>query len=182
MNMRYPVKNGVLKSLRRLSVLGVLLITSCAFYSFKGTIPSHLKNLKIDLFDNRTAEFNIDQDLDQAITNRLLENRLLALSSAPDADSHIEGVIKAVRDDPSTYDKAENVLEYRLVLTGEVKWVDDTLNKPIYQKDFNEYGTYNSEVENAKLTTAEQRSRDDAKTEAIGKVVDLIVESMTEGW
>ena len=104
------------------------------------------------------------------------------MSSSPNADSHIEGVIQSIQDVPSTYDQQENVLEYRFTIRGEVKWIDDTLDKPIFSKNFNEYGTYNSETQNATLAPDEQRSRDDAKVEAIGKIVDLIVESMTEGW
>lgn len=185
--MTFPVKNRAhLKFMRRRGILLVLVLiaiqSGCGFYSFKGTIPAHLKSLRIDQFENRTAEFDIDQDLDNALNNRLLQNRLLPLTSSPDADSHLEGVITAVEDVPSTYDKSENVLEYRLQLKGKVTWMDDTTRKPLYEKNFNEYGSYYSEIENAKLTPDAQRTREDAKEEAIRKFVDRIVESMTEGW
>lgn len=187
MSMTFPVKNhGHRNLMRTRSAVLVLVILSfyagCGFYSFKGTIPAHLKSLRIDALENRTAEFNIDQDLDNALNNRLLQNRLLPLTSSPEADSHIEGVITALEDVPSTFDKNENVLEYRLLLKGQVTWTDDTTNKPLYEKNFNEYGSYYSEIENAKLTPDAQRTREDAKEEAIRKFVDRIVESMTEGW
>ncbi|MCF7798099.1 MAG: hypothetical protein K9N11_07345 [Lentisphaeria bacterium] len=185
--MTYPVKNRVRRNAPHLIGLALTLLmaglwTGCAYYSFKGTIPVHLKNLRIESFENRTAEFNIDQDLDNELNNRLLQSRLLSVTSAPDADSHIEGIITEVEDVPSTYDKSENVLEYRLQLKGQVKWIDDTTGKPLYDKRLNEYGSYFSEVENAKLSPDAQRTRADAKAEAIRKFVDRIVESMTEGW
>lgn len=165
-----------------LAVISFVSLAGCAYYSFKGTIPAHLESLRIDPFENRTAEFNIDQDLDNALNNRLLQNRLLPVTSSPDADSHIEGIITAVEDVPSTYDKSENVLEYRLQLKGQVKWMDDTTGKPLYDKHLNEYGSYFSEIENSNLTPDAQRTREDAKEEAIRKFIDRIVESMTEGW
>jgi len=56
------------------------------------------------------------------------------------------------------------------------------MNKPLFSKNINEYGTYFSEIENSQLSTDAQRNRDDAKVEAIRKIVDRIIESMTEGW
>lgn len=182
MNTEYPVKKRALSLSVGIFLVLLQVLTYCAFYSFKGTIPVHLKNLRLDPFENRTAEFNIELEVDEALNTRLLQNRLLPLTSSPEADSHLEGVIKSIADVPSTYDKNENVTEYRLQISGQVVWQDDTTNKPLFNKNLNEYGTYFSEIENSQLSTDAQRNRDDAKAEAIQKIVDRIIESMTEGW
>lgn len=182
MNTTYPVKKRALSFSVGIFLILLQVLTHCAFYSFKGTIPVHLKNLRLDPFENRTAEFNIEQEVDDALNTQLLQNRLLPLSSSPEADSHIEGVIQTVADVASTYDKNENVTEYRLNITAQVLWQDDTLNKPLFKKTLKEYGTYFSEIENSQRDSDTQRNRDDAKAEAIQKIIDRIIESMTEGW
>ncbi|HCW75073.1 MAG TPA: hypothetical protein DHU63_00885 [Candidatus Marinimicrobia bacterium] len=182
MNTEYPVKKRALSLSVGIFLILLQVLTHCAFYSFKGTIPTHLKNMRLEPFENRTAEFNIELEVDEELNTRLQQTRLLTLTTSPEADSHIEGVIKSISDIPSTYDKSENVTEYRLQISGQVIWQDDTMNKPLFSKNINEYGTYFSEIENSQLSTDAQRNRDDAKVEAIRKIVDRIIESMTEGW
>ncbi|NQV15814.1 hypothetical protein HQ531_10190, partial [bacterium] len=50
------------------------------------------------------------------------------------------------------------------------------------KKNYTVFGTYFSEDENAQRSDAEKLLREDAYAEAIEKLIDLIIESMTEEW
>ncbi|SVB27048.1 uncharacterized protein METZ01_LOCUS179902 [marine metagenome] len=53
--------------------LALLLFFSCNFYSFKGSIPAHIKSVVISPIENTTSEFLITDLLNE----KLLESMLL---------------------------------------------------------------------------------------------------------
>ena len=49
-----------------------LLTIRCGIYSFSGsTLPSHLKTVGVPIFENRTAEFGIDQQITDIIIDAI---------------------------------------------------------------------------------------------------------------
>ncbi len=163
-------------------LFATLFISGCGLYSFKGSIPDHLHDVELITFKNLTTEFAVESDIEEALTQRMLNERLLSLSSKSKPDSHIEGKINSITDKPNSFDENENILEYRLEFRGEVIWYDHIRNKEIFKKKFMVFGTYFSEDENAKRSETEQLVREDAYTETIEKLIDFIIESMTEEW
>ncbi|NQV30356.1 MAG: hypothetical protein HQ508_05665 [Candidatus Marinimicrobia bacterium] len=170
--------------LKRISALSasVLFLTACGIYSFKGSIPDHLHDVELITFKNMTTEFAVETDIEEALTERMLKEQLLSLSAKASPDSHIEGKINSITDKPNSFDESENILEYRLTFSGEVIWYDHIRKAQLFKKNFNVFATYFSEDENAKRSDAEQLTREDAYAETIDKLIDLIIESMTEEW
>jgi len=162
--------------------LCLLLITGCGIYSFKGSIPDHLHDVELITFKNMTTEFAVETDIEEALTERMLNEQLLSLSAKESPDSHIEGKINTITDKPNSFDESENILEYRLEFRGEVIWYDHIREAELFKKNFTVFGTYFSEDENAKRSEAEQLTREDAYAETIEKLIDFIIESMTEEW
>ncbi len=160
----------------------LLVLLGCGIYSFKGSIPDHLHDLELITFKNLTTEFAVETDIEEALTERMLNEQLLPLSAKETPDSHIEGKINSITDKPNSFDENENILEYRLELRGEVIWYDHLRDLQLFKKNYVVFGTYFSEDENAKRSDAEQLQREDAYEEAIEKLIDLIIESMTEEW
>ncbi|MCF7822879.1 MAG: hypothetical protein K9N35_01775 [Candidatus Marinimicrobia bacterium] len=158
------------------------LFLGCGFYSFKGSIPDHLSDVEIMTFKNLTTEFAVESDIEDALTERLLKEQLLPLSSKESPDSHIEGKINSILDKPNSFDENENILEYRLEFLGEIMWYDHIRDTELFKKNFTVFGTYFSEDQNATRSDGEKREREDAYAEAIEKLIDLIIESMTEEW
>ena len=171
-------------ALRKILDLFIILsfLTGCGVYSFKGSIPDHLHDVELVTFRNLTTEFAVETDIEEALTNRLLNEQLLPLSRKEIPDSRIEGKITTIKDVPNSFDESENILDYRLEFKGEVTWYDVVRDEPLFNKKFVVFGTYFSEDENAKRAPSEQVERADAYQEAIDKLIDLIVESMTEEW
>ena len=164
------------------SILITLLVTGCGIYSFKGSIPDHLHDVELVTFKNLTTEFAVETDVEEALTERMLNEQLLSLSAKDSPDSHIEGKINTINDKPNSFDENENILEYRLEFRGEVIWYDHIRDTEIFKKSFTVFGTYFSEDENAKRSDDEKLTREDAYDETIEKLIDFIIESMTEEW
>jgi len=166
----------------RILLLGLVLLQGCGIYSFKGSIPDHLSDLELNTFQNLTTEFAVENDIEEALTDRLLKEQLLPLSAKSKPDSYIEGKISSITDKPNSFDENENILEYRLEFKGEIIWYDNLRDAQLFKKNYTVFGVYFSEDENATRSEDEKLERADAYEEAIEKLVDLIVESMTEEW
>jgi len=170
--------------LKKISISTAILFLaiSCGIYSFKGSIPDHLTDIELVTFKNLTTEFAVETDIEEALLDRMLKEQLLPLSAKKSPDSHIEGKINSILDKPNSFDENENILDYRLEFRGEVIWYDHIRNAEVFKKSFSVFGTYFSEDENATRSDDEKLERDDAYDEAIEKLIDLIIESMTEEW
>ncbi len=169
------------KSISRILPI-LLILVSCGIYSFKGSIPDHLHDLELVTFKNLTTEFAVETDIEEALTERMFNEQLLPLSAKETPDSRIEGKINSITDKPNSFDENENILEYRLEFRGEIVWYDLVRDSELFKKNYTVFGTYFSEDENATRSDAEKLEREDAYDEAIEKLIDLIIESMTEEW
>ncbi|MBC8174114.1 MAG: hypothetical protein H8E82_00450 [Candidatus Marinimicrobia bacterium] len=131
------------KSRRNISSLILLLvITGCGFYSFTGSIPPHIKTIGIPLFMNETAEFGISENITDDITTIFIEENILKVVDETTAHSILRGTIQKVSDKPYTYSGMEEVTEYRYSLVINVEWFDIINDKILLSKKYSGWGTY----------------------------------------
>ena len=171
-----------LLGIKLFTLITFLSLVACGFYSFRGSIPPHLTSVQIRDFTNRTTEFAVESDLEEALIERLQSERLLPISTAGTADSYLEGTISSIKDKPYIFDESENVLEYRLEFRGEIVWYDQVRDTELFRKSYNEFGTYFSDIQNGSLNESDQRTREMAYEEGIELIITKIIESMTEEW
>ena len=68
-NAEVILKNSnILNSLTRDLVI-IILLQACNYYSFKGSIPSHISSVVISPFKNETSEFLITELLNEKFLN-----------------------------------------------------------------------------------------------------------------
>ncbi|MCD6204817.1 MAG: LptE family protein [Candidatus Marinimicrobia bacterium] len=161
-------------------ILLILIIpmTSCWFYSFKGTLPPHIKSIAIPLFGDRTAEFNIQQTVTDQIRIGFIKENILKLVEEENANSVLYGTIQSIQDRPLVYQgdaSGEAVTEYRLTLKIEVEWYDKVEEKTVFKKTFTAYSEYDP-------TGATDRTRELALTESVDQITEDIVNQILAGW
>jgi len=150
----------------------------CWFYSFRGTLPPHVNNIAIPLFNDRTAEFNIQQVVTDKIRMGFIKENLLKLVEEDNAQSVLYGTILAVKDSPLVYEESssgEAVKEYRVTLQVEVEWVDKVYNKPFFKKQFTGYSEYDP-------TGASEATREVALQKAIAQITEDIINTILADW
>lgn len=64
-----------------------MIASGCWFYSFKGTLPPHIKSIAIPLFSDQTAEFNIQQVVTDQIRVGFIRENILKLVEEDNAHS-----------------------------------------------------------------------------------------------
>ena len=124
------------------AIVSLLIISGCGFYSFKGSLPAHLKSISIPIFVNETAEFGVAEAITDGVTAVFIEENILKVVDEENAHSVIHGTIKKVNDQPYTYSEIEEVQEYRLNITVAVEWYDSIEEKVRLSKSYSGWGAY----------------------------------------
>ncbi|MCD6440239.1 MAG: hypothetical protein J7L86_00400 [Candidatus Marinimicrobia bacterium] len=168
-------------------IVGIILVvfmllsnSACWYYSFKGTLPPHIKNIAIPIFSDKTAEFNIQQVVTDQIRIGFIQENILKLVEEKNAHSILYGSILSIQDKPLVFkesgeDTPEAVTEYRLILKIEVEWFDKIENKSLFKKQFTGYSEYDP-------TGATERTRVKALEESIDNITEDIINSILAGW
>lgn len=161
-----------------LSALAALFCwTGCGIYSFSGsTLPPHIKSVAVPLFENRTAEFGIDQELTDALIDALIEDNALKVADYRDADAVLKGQIIRVTDGIGQYSQTGNDLEqagdFRITIAVKVAFEDKHKRTDLWEKSISQWGVYD----------LNDISREDGITEAIDKITTEIITKTVSDW
>lgn len=160
-------------------LFAALAIAQCGTYSFSGsTLPSYLKTIAIPIFENRTTEFGIPEDLTDALIKKFTEDNSLKVVDRGRADSIIEGAIVNVREQAGAYNAKEQVKEIRIYVRVRAKFEDLEKNKVIWDEEITQWGTYNPDLPLGQ----EGSSRQDAIRGALEKITTDIFNKTIAGW
>ena len=158
------------------TVLFPFFLFGCA-YSFTGSsVPPHLKTVAIPLFDDQSGAG--EPGLREQFTNRLIEqftrDNSLQVADKKDADSILEGVILAVRDEPLVVEGGETVSKRRLTIVVRTAYQDMKLRKKLWEKELSNWGAYE--------IGAGPAQRKEGIDEAIRKLTEDILLATVSGW
>jgi hypothetical protein len=156
--------------------LGLLLVAlaGCPYGFSSSLLPGHIKSVSLPLFENRTDRGELSTALADSLTEAFIDNHTLKVVGEKAADSQVEGAIVEYRRVPFTVGADEQVLEYRVEIVLEVRFVDLRKNKVLWEEprlgQWDTYSFVNGEREEL----------------GIGRVLTKLVEDVlnrtVEGW
>lgn len=107
-----------------LVALALLALGSGCGYSWRGTLPDHIRTVAVPVFANRTQWPNIEAPLTAAVANAFANDGRLKVVSPADADAILEGEIINYQVTVLAFDSNANPQQYRLFLTVDVRFRD----------------------------------------------------------
>ena len=161
------------RRLFRLPLLLALLLTSGCSYSFKGSLPPHLKSVSIPSIVNQTAEFGVAEELTDLVLARFLRDGLLKLTDEAAADSRLSLTFTDIREAPFAYGSDERTTQVRLTIRLKAEFWDKVEDRSLWSREFSEWGTFDP---NGTPT------RSDAIAEAAGRLVEDINQQLVADW
>ncbi len=152
----------------------LLMITGCGIYSFSsGRGVGGITTVAVEPFDNLTSEYGIRDVITDAVLDRLLNDRTLTVVPANSADGVLKGSITGVDDQPLTFDENEQVSEYQVLISVELRLVHPEKTEPIWQAKLSGRGSYPAD-------RLEERQK--GIDEAIDQLVLDMVNRLTSDW
>ena len=158
--------------------LSLMVLFRCGYYSFSGSsLPSIIRTIAIPLFENKTTEFGVPEDITDALINEFTQDNTLKVVDRRAADSVIEGTIVNIREQAGAYNQQEQVQEIRIYVRVKAKFEDLKKNNVIWEEEITQWGTYSPDA-----SGGENATRQDAIDEAIEKIVTEIFNKTISGW
>ena len=140
---------------------GTLLLTSCFLlltsyltgcgYHIAGRgghIPSGVKSIAIPVFENKTMEPIVEEELTPAVIKGFLKDSRIEVVERLQADLVLQGSIISYKESPLSFDKYQNVLEYRISVITHLKLLQQSTNSILWERDLTTNAEYmvNSDV------------------------------------
>ena len=130
------------------SLIGILILNSCIYYSFKGSIPTHINTITIAPIVNETTEFGISDQIMVQLSDYLIRENILEVTNENDAESRLTIILKSLDDKPYTYSTNqsnigyERVDEWKIQINAEVSWHDLTRDESLFKTNIQPWGAY----------------------------------------
>ncbi|MDZ7373458.1 MAG: LPS assembly lipoprotein LptE [candidate division KSB1 bacterium] len=148
----------------------------CGIYTFSGSLPRYLHTVAIPLFDDRTSEFGIKEDLTDALVEQFTRDNILTVTKDErSADSILHGTILRVEDRPGQFDAEERVREIRVYITCQVRFEDRVKRRVLWEGVVSQWGAYDPDTEGP-------QGRVQALREALRKLAEDIVNKIVSTW
>ena len=111
-----------------LYIVTVFFMISCGYYSYKGSIPAHIKSIYISPVNNKSVEENIENDIYSSVVDIIVSENIIKLDSE-NYDSQLDITISNVQDVVETYSSEsgssiEKVDEWSFKVEAHVIWYD----------------------------------------------------------
>ena len=133
------------KRIQIISVLVLILTITGCYYSFKGSLPSHLKTIAIPLFDDRNAQFpGVRENLTNKVIDEFISDNTLKVVDESKADLLLTGSITSISQRAASVAAGEHVNEYKITVSVKVKCEDVKLSKVLYDKNIQRFGMMES--------------------------------------
>ena len=100
-----------------LTALIIAILASCGPYSFSGATVGGIKTVYIPVFNNETIEYGLGEELTNKITEAIVADNTLKVVGESDADAYISGKVISYKKSSETYNKEDQVQEYRVDLS-----------------------------------------------------------------
>lgn len=148
----------------------ILLFGRCGIYSFSGSaLPPNIRTVFIPLFENKTPEFGIDQQITDLLISAITRDNTLKIAGSRDADARLAGSILQVEDRAGQYDQNEQASDYRITITVRVAFEVVKKRSSLWEETLTQWGTYSSD-------------RNDGIRQAVEKLSADILNRTVSGW
>lgn len=167
----------------------ILYLTGCG-YTTGALLPSHLKTVYVENFQNkidiskepsdkhqyRIYRAGTENDITQEIIDKFIFDGNLRIVEEGEANLLLTGELVDYYKQPLRYDRLDNVEEYRIIVSVNMELKDVVKNEIMWkERGFIGYDTY-------RLTGSFASSEDEAREGAIEDLASKVVEKVIEGW
>ena len=114
--------------------LAAVAVGACG-YSYRGTLPSHVRTVAVPIFLNRTSEPGVESIITRAVVQAFSTNGRLQVVRLADADAVLEGEVTSYGVSAIAFDNTLNVQQYRLVVVLNLRMRDARRNDVLFQQN-----------------------------------------------
>lgn len=157
----------------------IQLGSGCSYSPNPALFPSHLKTIAVPVFQNRTTQPALEEEVTTAVVNRFIRDSKLRVVAEDQADLVVTGAVVGYRNAVFGFNAREQAQEYQVAVTASVTVRDRIKNRELW-KDDNLVRTANYFVTTASGQTPQTEAG--GRASAVDKLVDAILNRTVENW
>jgi len=146
--------------------------SSCGPYSFSPGGTSSFKTVAVPLFEDRTSEFGVKEQITDAIIAQFNRDNTLKIADRRTAESVVVGTLLKIEERAGAFNREENVQEIRVYITVSLKYEDAKKRRAIWEEQMTQFGAY----------TPGSTDRNAAIKDAIDKLAQQVLNKTVAGW
>ncbi|MCK4573813.1 MAG: LptE family protein [candidate division Zixibacteria bacterium] len=152
--------------------LAIMVLASCGVYTFTPGGQSKIKTIAVERFENRTAEYGLEDVMTDQIIDAFIADGNLKVVSRENADAVLNGIL--TRYDRRAHDPDENdlVTSYAINMYFDITLTNPADNTEIWSEKLTQIGVYQLETQ----------SEADGQQAAIGLLIEAIINKTTKSW
>jgi len=127
----------------------ISVLVGCSFYSFKGSIPAHIKSVYVSPIKNNTIESSTSDVIKYELEQSFINENVLKLLSLENSDSRLDLTVISFVDKPYSYNiddisttGYEMVDRYRVDVKVRVEWHDLKNDLLLFDQEFLGWASY----------------------------------------
>ncbi len=122
--------------MRRLCVVFAIgiLVVGCG-YSFRGSLPPHIRTVAVLVLENKTQEPGVESLITNALVEAFVSSGRLRLVKAEEADAVLSGSVVGYALESIAFDRNANVTQYRLRIALNLKLRDAKREEDLWKED-----------------------------------------------
>ena len=164
----------VYKSLVLSVALLCVLSFSCGYYSFTGSIPSHIQTVAVPLFDDNTSFPGVREDLTNKVIDRFIAENVLQVVPESNADLLITGTILSIQERAAIITTEEDVEQFEVYVNVKVKCTEIKSGKVWWEKTLRRFGTMEG--------IGNIDARNDAIESALVEITQDVIDNTLANW
>lgn len=159
---------------RACALLVGLAASGCGVYSVEGGLPSHVRTVGVEFFENSTTEAGVEERLSRAISDQLVTRSQVRYAPFSGADAIVRGSVTRVNEEPLTFSGTQ-VSRYRVTVLVDASVWDRARRRNLWEREgIQGQGQYDA--------TAGGAGRDAAYAAAIQEAARQVVDGFLSGW
>lgn len=164
---------------RALILMVALVAGGCSYSPNPALFPSHLKTIAVPVFQNRTTQPLLEEEITTAVVNRFIRNSKLRVVAEEQADLVVTGSVAAYRNAVFGFNSQEQAQEYQVAVTVSVTVRDRVKNRELWKDDaLARTANYFVTAAGGQAPQTETTGR----LSAIDKLGDAILNRTVENW
>jgi hypothetical protein len=164
---------------RRLLLLAALVAAGCSYSPNPNSVSSHTGTIAIPVFQNRTTQPALEEEVTTAIVNRLIRGSKLRVVDEAQADLVVNGAVVGYRNSVFGFNATEKAEEYQVAVTLSVTVRDKVKNRELWRDD-QLVRTANYFV--IQVGTQPPQTEDDGRASSIDKLAEAVLNKTVETW
>ncbi len=120
---------------RALAFFGSLLLLAGCGYSFRGSLPPHIKTIAVVVLENKTQKPGVESLITSALVEAIVSSGRVRSAVPEAADAILSGAVVGYTLESLSFDSRANVTEYRLRIALNLTLRDVKRDEALWKED-----------------------------------------------